>query len=101
VCEQCRSAMDRPNAVIEHPSADETQWVWLDLADQILHNTFTISGYRNRQPRAVEVLHGDLPDWHLPSLTTHRRAGHRSADEQGGAPFEGPGLTQGRRSALT
>ena len=33
VCEQCRSATDRPNAIIEHDPGDETQWDWLDLPD--------------------------------------------------------------------
>jgi hypothetical protein len=33
VCEQCRSATDRPNAIIEHEPGDETQWDWLDLSD--------------------------------------------------------------------
>jgi transposase len=33
VCEQCRSVTERPNAVIEHPPGDETQWDWLDLPD--------------------------------------------------------------------
>jgi transposase len=33
VCEECRSATDRANAVIEHPPGDETQWDWLDLPD--------------------------------------------------------------------
>jgi Mu transposase, C-terminal domain len=33
VCEQCRSATDRPNAIIEHEPGDETQWDWLDLPD--------------------------------------------------------------------
>ena len=32
-CEACRSATDRPNAVIEHPPGDETQWDWLELPD--------------------------------------------------------------------
>ena len=33
VCEQCRSATDRANAIIEHDPGDETQWDWLDLPD--------------------------------------------------------------------
>jgi len=32
-CASCRSATDRPNAIIEHPPGDETQWDWLDLPD--------------------------------------------------------------------
>lgn len=32
-CAACRSATDRPNAIIEHPPGDETQWDWLDLPD--------------------------------------------------------------------
>jgi transposase len=31
VCEQCRSATERPNAIIPHEPGDETQWDWLDL----------------------------------------------------------------------
>jgi transposase len=30
-CAACRSATDRPNAIIEHEPGDETQWDWLDL----------------------------------------------------------------------
>ncbi|MBN0974204.1 MULTISPECIES: DDE-type integrase/transposase/recombinase [unclassified Gordonia (in: high G+C Gram-positive bacteria)] len=30
-CEQCATAIHRPNAVIEHPSGEETQWDWLEL----------------------------------------------------------------------
>jgi transposase len=33
VCEACRSATDRPNAIIPHEPGDETQWDWLDLPD--------------------------------------------------------------------
>ncbi len=33
VCAACRSATDRPNAIIEHDPGDETQWDWLDLPD--------------------------------------------------------------------
>ena len=33
VCEACRTATERPNAVIEHPPGDETQWDWLELPD--------------------------------------------------------------------
>jgi transposase len=32
-CEACRSATERPNAVIAHPPGDETQWDWLELPD--------------------------------------------------------------------
>lgn len=32
-CAACRTATDRPNAIIEHPPGDETQWDWLDLPD--------------------------------------------------------------------
>jgi transposase len=32
-CQACRSATERPNAVIAHPAGDETQWDWLDLPD--------------------------------------------------------------------
>ncbi|KDE97224.1 transcriptional regulator [Mycolicibacterium aromaticivorans JS19b1 = JCM 16368] len=31
VCEACLTATERPNAVIEHPPGEETQWDWLDL----------------------------------------------------------------------
>ncbi|WP_293358529.1 transcriptional regulator [Mycolicibacterium sp.] len=31
VCHACRTATDRPNAVIEHTPGDETQWDWLEL----------------------------------------------------------------------
>lgn len=31
VCESCACATDRPNAVIEHPPGDETQWDWVEL----------------------------------------------------------------------
>ena len=31
VCQACRSATERPNAVIEHAPGDETQWDWLEL----------------------------------------------------------------------
>ena len=30
-CPACRSATERPNAVIPHDPGDETQWDWLDL----------------------------------------------------------------------
>ena len=33
MCEECRSATDRPNAIIPHEPGDETQWDWLDLPD--------------------------------------------------------------------
>ena len=33
VCQECRSATDRPNAIIEHDPGDETQRDWLDLPD--------------------------------------------------------------------
>jgi transposase len=33
VCEACRTATDRPNAVIPHAPGDETQWDWLELPD--------------------------------------------------------------------
>ena len=29
----CRTATERPNAVIEHPPGEETQWDWLELPD--------------------------------------------------------------------
>ena len=32
-CAACRTATERPNAVIEHPPGDETQWDWLELPD--------------------------------------------------------------------
>jgi transposase len=31
VCQACLTATERPNAVIEHPPGEETQWDWLDL----------------------------------------------------------------------
>ena len=33
VCEACRTATQRPNAVIPHEPGDETQWDWLELPD--------------------------------------------------------------------
>ena len=33
VCEACRTATERPNAVIPHGAGDETQWDWLELPD--------------------------------------------------------------------
>jgi transposase len=33
VCEECRSATDRVNAIIPDEQGDETQWDWLDLPD--------------------------------------------------------------------
>ena len=33
VCAACRTATERPNAVIAHPPGDETQWDWLELPD--------------------------------------------------------------------
>ena len=33
VCEACRTATQRPNAVIPHPPGEETQWDWLELPD--------------------------------------------------------------------
>ncbi|GAB7146683.1 DDE-type integrase/transposase/recombinase [Mycobacterium riyadhense] len=33
VCAVCRSATERPNAIIPHEPGDETQWDWLDLPD--------------------------------------------------------------------
>ncbi|MDC3729354.1 MULTISPECIES: Mu transposase domain-containing protein [Rhodococcus] len=31
VCQACACATDRPNAVIEHPPGEETQWDWVEL----------------------------------------------------------------------
>lgn len=31
VCPACLTATERPNAVIDHPPGEETQWDWLDL----------------------------------------------------------------------
>lgn len=31
VCQACRTATERPNAVIPHPPGGETQWDWVDL----------------------------------------------------------------------
>ena len=31
ICQACLTATERPNAVIEHPAGEETQWDWLDL----------------------------------------------------------------------
>lgn len=31
VCQSCRSVLQRPNAIIEHPPGAETQWDWLEL----------------------------------------------------------------------
>jgi hypothetical protein len=31
VCQTCRTATERPNAVITRPPGDETQWDWLEL----------------------------------------------------------------------
>ena len=31
VCEDCRTATQRPNAIIAHPPGEETQWDWLEL----------------------------------------------------------------------
>jgi transposase len=31
VCQACRTATERPNAVITHPPGDETQWDWREL----------------------------------------------------------------------
>lgn len=55
VCPQCTTATNRPNAVIEHPPGEETQWDWLDLPDppaswgwgktaHLLVGTFSCSG---------------------------------------------------------
>lgn len=33
VCQECRDATQRPNAVIPHAPGDETQWDWLELPD--------------------------------------------------------------------
>ncbi len=33
VCPACATATNRPNAIIEHPPGEETQWDWLDLPD--------------------------------------------------------------------
>ncbi|NKY21028.1 Mu transposase domain-containing protein, partial [Tsukamurella spumae] len=33
LCPQCTTATGRPNAVIEHPPGEETQWDWVDLPD--------------------------------------------------------------------
>ena len=32
-CQACRTATERPNAVIPHCPGDETQWDWLELPD--------------------------------------------------------------------
>ncbi|WP_338886009.1 Mu transposase domain-containing protein [Rhodococcus sovatensis] len=31
ICQACLTATERPNAVIEHPPGEETQWDWVDL----------------------------------------------------------------------
>ena len=31
VCQACKSVLQRPNAIIEHPPGVETQWDWLEL----------------------------------------------------------------------
>ena len=31
VCQDCRTATERPNAIIEHKPGEETQWDWLEL----------------------------------------------------------------------
>jgi transposase len=31
VCQECRTATQRPNAIIEHPPGEEIQWDWLEL----------------------------------------------------------------------
>ena len=31
VCQDCRTATERPNAMIDHRPGDETQWDWLEL----------------------------------------------------------------------
>lgn len=31
ICQACLTATERPNAVIDHPAGEETQWDWLDL----------------------------------------------------------------------
>lgn len=31
LCQACLTATERPNAVIEHPPGEETQWDWVDL----------------------------------------------------------------------
>jgi transposase len=31
VCQACLTATERPNAVIDHPPGEETQWDWVDL----------------------------------------------------------------------
>ena len=33
ICHACLTATQRPNAVIEHPPGEETQWDWVDLPD--------------------------------------------------------------------
>ncbi|WP_407107562.1 transposase [Rhodococcus aetherivorans] len=33
VCAACAGATERPNAVIEHPPGEETQWDWVELPD--------------------------------------------------------------------
>ncbi|ATD70299.1 MULTISPECIES: Mu transposase domain-containing protein [Gordonia] len=33
ICQACLTATERPNAVIEHPPGEETQWDWVDLPD--------------------------------------------------------------------
>lgn len=48
---------------------------------QILDNTF-ISAYRKRQCRVVEVLGGDLLDWHHDSPATHTGARQRPAEDE-------------------
>jgi hypothetical protein len=30
-CQACLTATERPNAIIEHPPGEETQWDWVDL----------------------------------------------------------------------
>jgi transposase len=58
-CPACGGATERPNAIIEHPPGEETQWDWLDLPDPPTQWGWGQDGASaGRFPRALRPLAG-------------------------------------------
>ncbi|GEB96499.1 hypothetical protein FHX68_1906 [Microbacterium lacticum] len=50
-CTACAHVTQRPNAIIDHPPGDETQFDWLELPDPPEHWGFSIVGSPTSSPR--------------------------------------------------
>ncbi|KEF94998.1 hypothetical protein K883_05183 [Mycobacterium sp. TKK-01-0059] len=73
-----QETMTRAYAGFGSYQRDSNARAWLH---QIMQNVF-VDDYRKRQRRAVEVLHGDLPDWHPSSLAGRVGARRRGAEDE-------------------